>query len=195
MSSIEAFKLRDKSQLYTIPGDKPGYYKWWANESELQIILNKLGIPLSEIQPSLERNGHFYCIYVGVAVKESLRDRLNWHVNQINKPSNVKSGTLSTLRQTISSIVGENMLDNQSTNGFIDKLVVEFHPVDLPIKSQEAKEYIKKIESGLLSGEYFYILNIQENRHKFANEYNSKSTLRKLRNAAKNIPSQAEANL
>lgn len=44
MSEIEAFKLRDKVQLDTIPRNKPGYYKWWAQENELQIILNKLGI-------------------------------------------------------------------------------------------------------------------------------------------------------
>lgn len=187
MSKIDAFKLRDKSQLDTIPGDKPGYYKWWAKENELQIILNKLGISLDEIMPSLERKGDFYCIYVGVAVNESIRDRLNWHINQINKPTNVKNGTLSTLRQTISSIVGKNMLDTKATNDFIDKLVVEFHSVDLPIKSQEAKDYIHKIERDLLSGEHFYILNIQENKHKFATEYSSKSNLRKLRKTAKNI--------
>ena len=187
MCKLAAFELRDKTQFNSIPNDMPGYYKWWAKGRELQTILNKLGISFSEIETSLERDGDFYCIYVGVAIKESIRKRLNWHINQVNKSSNVKSGTLSTLRQTISSIVGENMLDNQATNDFIDKLVVEFHPVDLPIKSQLAKEYIHKIESNLLSGEHFYVLNIQENRHKLATEFGSKSTLMKLRKIARTI--------
>ena len=29
---IEAKKLREKENLKEIPNDKPGYYKWWANE-------------------------------------------------------------------------------------------------------------------------------------------------------------------
>ncbi len=180
---IQAYKLRDKTQLSKISNNKPGYYKWWATRESLDIILGKLNIKFKDIENYLEEKNGYFCIYVGVAIKESLKARLNWHINQINNPTNVKHGTLSTLRQTISSLVGKNMLDTKATNDFIDKLLIEYYLSDYPIKSQEAKDEIHKIEHNLLNGEELYILNIQDNHHKLS----PKKKICELRKIAKQI--------
>ena len=180
---IQAHKLREKENLNKIPNDKPGYYKWWATKKSLQIILDKLDISFQAIENFLEERDGLFCIYVGVAIKESLRNRLNWHINQVNNISNVKNGTLSTLRQTISSIVGANMLDTTATNNFIDTLYVEYHLINLPIKSQEARDKIHKIEADLLNCNTLYILNIQDNHHKLS----PRRKLTELRKTARQV--------
>lgn len=180
---IQAYKLRNKDELNKIPNDNPGYYKWWAPKDTLQKILNKLNIQFEDIKEYLEEKNGYYSIYIGVAIRGSLRARLNWHINQINNPSNVKNGTLSTLRQTISSLVGENMLDTNATNDFIDNLLVEYYLSNNPIKSQEAKDEIQKIEYDLLNCNLLYILNIKGNHHKLS----PKKKLTELRKVAKQI--------
>ena len=166
--TISAAILRNKDNLKAIPGDRPGYYKWWANKAELLIILRKLSIQFDEICNSLEQKNDRYCIYVGVAIKESLRNRLNWHVNDRHDVNRVKNGTVSTLRKTISSLVGNDATDKLATNEFIDKLFVEYFLSEKPIKSQEATNELRDIEKRLLGSEHLYILNIQENRHPLA---------------------------
>ena len=179
---IYAKELRKPENLARVPGDKPGYYKWWADRKSLDIILNALDIEFATIEPFLEERGGLYCVYVGIAVKESIQKRLDWHINQHHSNSHVKSGTLSTLRQSISSIVAHNQHDEEAANAFIDKLTVEFFPLELTIKSTEAKEAIHAIERRLLS-EHLHLLNIQENKH--PNAKSIKQKLKKLRKESK----------
>lgn len=165
---IRANKLRDKNNLKNMIENKPGYYKWWAEEKEVILLLTHLDLDTSitSIIDSLEKYDDKFCIYIGVAIKESVRDRLDWHINQINSPSAVKNGTLSTLRRTISSVLFQDMNLTNETNEFIDKLYVQPFYIDKPIKSQEAKEIIHNIEIGFLAhGDNLYLLNIQDNKH------------------------------
>ena len=180
---VFARELRNKDNLRAIPADKPGYYKWWAQKDNLQTVLDRLEMDFDAVKHCLEVKEGYFCVYVGVAIKESVRARLDWHVNQIHNPTNVKCGTLSTLRQTISAIVGQNMMDTVATNDFIDKLLIEYYLVDLPIKSQEAKETIGKWEKDLLNGNTLYLLNIADNHHPLA----PKQALKQLRKSAKQI--------
>ena len=150
---ILAKDLRKTKLIKTIPKDKPGWYKWWALKEVLEKLLNSKYIKnehLSYLLPHLTnkkiRGVDYYYIYVGIAVKESIRDRLNWHINQHHTISSVKSGILSTLRQTISSLVAGNQFDEKTTNRLIDSLFVEYFPINLEIKSDEAKEKIENIE-------------------------------------------------
>ena len=176
---IQASKLRDKNNLKNMIENKPGYYKWWAEEKEVIILLNHLDLEASIID-SLEKYNNKFCIYIGVAIKESVRDRLDWHINQINSPSAVKNGTLSTLRQTISSLLFQDMNLTKETNEFIDKLYVQPFYIDKPIKSQEAKEIIHNIEINFLAhNDNLYLLNIQDNKHKLSPRKKI-STLRKV---------------
>lgn len=179
-NTVKASCLRDKNNLEAIP-QCPGYYKWWAGRAALQVILDRLDMCFEDICSQLEMKGEMFCIYVGVAIKESVRARLDWHINQKHTYTPVKCGTLSTLRQTISSIVGSSMADENATNEFIDMLTVEYFLSEQPIKSAAAFDEIHAIERQLLSSNYLYILNIQDNKHALA----PTKQLRELRKQAK----------
>lgn len=178
---IDANLLRDPAQLSKIPNDKPGYYKWWATKKDTIRIFDGLGLNFSDYKQDLESNEGLYCIYVGIAIKESIRDRLDWHINDRHNKSAVKNRTLSTLRQSIASVIAGNQYDKEATNSFIDKLKVEYVALDFPIKSEEAKVEIHRMEKDLL-GKSLRVLNIQENHHAKATEIKKK--LRQLRKSA-----------
>ena len=161
---IKAENLRSTTVLQTLP-KSPGYYKWWAEKRELDVILNALNANTPEIVNALEKQGDLYCVYVGIAVKESLLKRLDWHVNDKHTASKVKNGTLSTLRQSISSIVARNQYDKKATDEFIDKLYVEWFESKNAVKSEAAKEEIESIEKNLINGTSLRPLNIRDNHH------------------------------
>ena len=144
--------------------DKPGVYQWWADKDDLLIILQALSMQFSNVQSDLEEQDGFYCIYAGMAWRESLRSRLNWHINQKNTISSVKSKFLSTLRQSIAAILGVPMTDTETVNNFMDRLRVSYDAIDFAIKSQEAKQAAHDWERNKFNSGKFYILNIQENR-------------------------------
>ena len=171
---ISAKQLREKIDIE----NKPGYYKWWAQKEEFDILLEKLDINIDDIKNSLEIKDNLYCIYVGIAVNESVGDRLNWHINDKHSFSKIKFKTLSTLRQTISSIISNNQADEKGTNEFIDKLKVEYFLFDYPIKSDEAEYKLNTIEKDLLQ-KNLYILNIRDNNHILSEPIKKK--LKKLR--------------
>ena len=77
---------------------------------------------------------------------ESIRDRLNWHINDTHTETRVKYGTLSTLRQSIASIIAHNQYDKKATDDFIDKLEVEYFFNEQPIKSANAKNELTCID-------------------------------------------------
>ena len=180
---IKAEELRDKENLKNI-AEKPGYYKWWAERRELDVILRELQVGFSDISSALEGKDGLFCIYVGIAAKESVRARLNWHVNDRHTESQVRNGTLSTLRQSIASIVAHNQYDKSATDAFIDKLYVEWFYSENAIKSETAKSELHDIEQTLLA-EHFRILNIQENRHPLSEK--TKTALKSLRKQSKNM--------
>lgn len=177
---IKAKELRNKTVLSNIPNKQPGYYKWWARESELLTILDALDVKSSEAVSYIEQKDGLYCIYIGIAAKESIRKRIDWHVNDLHTPSRVLNGTLSTLRQSISSIVSHNQFNKDATNEFIDKLEIEWFAIDDEIKSQVAIEKLHTIERDFMT-KYLYILNIQDNKFPQAQSIRkSLSALRKI---------------
>ncbi len=180
---IKTSSLRHIEELKKI-SSKPGYYKWWVSKVELDILLKVLDISFSKIESSLESKNDLYCVYVGIAAKESVRSRLNWHINDTHTASRVKNGTLSTLRQSISSIISHNQYDKISTDLFIDKMFVEYFYIDSPIKSDNAKTELHAIETKLMA-EYLRILNIQNNHYPLS--YSIKSKLKELRKESKDI--------
>lgn len=183
---LPAISLREKDVLLSVPNTLPGYYKWWARSDSLNKVLNSPALSKKykeELLPYLTKKvinkEEYYYIYVGVAIRESIRDRLNWHVNQHHTKTSVVSGFLSTLRQTISSLVAEDQYNETLTNDFIDELYVEYYSVNLPIKSDEAKIYIEQIEKDELK--YNLIpLNLRDNKN-----IQLKPFLSELKNARK----------
>ena len=163
MNIFRAKELRSKEGLASVSGDQPGWYRWWAPEPALRLLLGKY---YDGLEPSLTRGageleGYRY-IYVGVAIKESLRKRLNWHINQKHSVSSVKCGALSTLRQSISSLVGTSQGDKEATDNLIDMLTVECHPVELAIRSDQAKNEIGRTEASEMS-QHVLPLNLKSN--------------------------------
>ena len=144
--------------------DKPGVYQWWASKSDLLFILQALGMQFPNVQNDLEEQDGYYCIYVGIAWRESLRSRLNWHINQKNTISSVKSKFLSTLRQSIAAVLGVPMTDTDAVNDFMDRLQVSYGEMDFAIRSQDAKQAAHGWERNKFNSGKLYILNIQGNR-------------------------------
>ena len=185
MPTVAAKRLRVPAELAKVTCDKPGWYRWWAPRSALKKLL---GAQYRAILPKLTKGcgnlkGHRY-VYVGVAIKESIRARLNWHVNQKHSFGCIKHGTLSTLRQSISSLVGSSQGDEAATNRIIDQLTVEFFPVNSPIRSIEAKTLTERLERGEMQL-HSLPLNIQHNHNPHVAEF--KVHLKAARKEAKNM--------
>lgn len=180
---ILAERLRHPEELERVPNDQPGWYRWWAPKIALRQLLGNafdtIQLELTQGHGSLAGN---WCVYVGVAVKESIRARLNWHVNQKHVFTCIKHGTLSTLRQSISSLVGTDQGDEMATNQLIDQLTIEYFPVDMPIRSPEAKIYVEQIEREEMTINALP-LNIQHNHHPAIIDF--KKSLSAKRKAAK----------
>lgn len=183
---VSAKVLRNREEIFKVPNNLPGWYKWWVPEEMLGIILNSPYINneyLKTISPYLTTkkidNRNYYYIYVGVAIKGSIRSRLDWHINQKHSKSSVKSGFLSTLRQSISSLVCGNQYNEEETNNFIDNLIIEYYPINLKIKSKEAKEKIEAIEKQEINKNVLP-LNIRDNKNNVLKEY-----LKELNNVRK----------
>ena len=188
---IKAKDVRIKEKRLEIP-DKPGFYKWWAPKKAIKLLLDSQYIEdkyLSELLPELEItefNGTtYYYIYVGIAVKESIRSRLNWHVNQENTGSSIKSGFLSTLRQSISSLLSGDQSDSNATNDLIDMLMIEYETFDLPIRSQEAKKKIEQIENAEIK-KHLLPINLRGNKNPKIKKFS-----RELRTARKRAKAKA----
>lgn len=160
---------------------RPGYYKWWAKKSELNDLLKGLGETFSNVKDDIEKEDDLYCIYVGIA-RTSLRQRLNWHVNDKHTKKRVENGFLSTLRKSLSSVIAKDQYDKDKTNDFIDKLVVEFFYTGYKTKSEESTKKLLSIEKNLI-GKNLRILNIMENNHPKAAKI--KKRLQELRKEAK----------
>ncbi len=149
---VDASELRDPSQLNQVSDDQPGWYRWWAPIASVERLLDSPWISekcMTKLLPYLTagkgRLEGYYAIYVGVAVNEPIRSRLDWHVNQKHTLSAIRSGTLSTFRQSISSLVSADQADEINTNEFLDTLKIEYQVLPHPIKSEEAATAIKRI--------------------------------------------------
>ena len=158
MQGIELRDIAIQKQIST----QAGFYRWFM---PLELV-RELQIPFDGCT-YIEGQG--YLVYVGIA--KSMRQRLVWHITQVHRLSAVKSGFLSTLRQTLSGLARVPMDDTITVDKIIDKMFVEF-------------EYCKsKGEAQTIEEEYFQThvlpLNIMGNQHPFTRE------LKRLRKESK----------
>ncbi len=148
----------------------PGYYIWWFREDCVKKLLAPLpGVDYSQL--TSDRNG-YVVLYVGIAVDEPLVERAKWHICQRHTLSNVTKGFLSTLRQTISALLGVDMtLSERAVNDFMDdNCELEW----IPTKSGEEA---KAKETEELRTNY-YPLNIRDNSVVGRDTLNALSELR-----------------
>lgn len=117
---IESVKtLRD--ERFASVEKKSGVYTWWFKKSCLIGLLKELpNINISKLQHKKIDNTDYYALYFGIA--KNCRERASWHISQHHSVSFVRSGYLSTLRQTLSALLGKNMTEAEETvNSFIDE--------------------------------------------------------------------------
>ncbi len=121
-------RLEDKTQTFH---NCPGIYKWWATENQLKDFKKNHGEAESKNNgdyETCELNGKtLYCIYVGKALGQSLRKRLEHYV---------KNRDTSTVRKQIGEIIGEDVKSEKVTE-YINKLYVSCDAYELKIKSEE----------------------------------------------------------
>lgn len=179
---IKACELRRAEVLASVPGDKPGYYKWWASEPEFRFLVEKLEADFEECASRAEKRDGLYCIYVGIVWSRSLSQRICDHVMEKNSQPSIKHGGLSTFRQTISSIVAGDQSNQNASDDFIGRLYVEWFPVDLPMSSDSRKP-IEEIETKVINAN-LRILNGSKNHDRYFKERIRKN-LTAIRNAGK----------
>jgi hypothetical protein len=112
---------------------------------------------------------------------------LDWHINQRHTEGAVQNGTLSTLRQSLSSLVAGDQYNEAATNDFIDKLLIEYFPVEYEIKSTEAKIFLEENERNEMSS-HVLILNIKDNKRLEVKDF--RKDLSRLRTLSKRRGSQ-----
>lgn len=137
-----------------------GVYCWWFKRKVAEVLLEKLPLTPEELAKIQEREikgeGESYlALYFGIS--KNMLARAKWHILQKHSPSAVMHGTLSTLRQTLSALLGEEMSKSQDTvNEFIDINCYWEWEYDERYKQRETYE--------LSSTTKCYPLNIQENQ-------------------------------
>jgi len=133
MEIIYAKDLRDRDNKKKIPFE-PGYYRWWAKENEVKLLLKDYFSELfSYLRPGESEDNNlegYYLIYVGIASK--LRNRINIHVNQKHSKGNLDNDGLSTLRNTISVLLTGTQKGEKETNELMDKLKIQYFNIDTP---------------------------------------------------------------
>ncbi|DAB39947.1 MAG TPA: hypothetical protein CFH81_06950 [Sulfurovum sp. UBA12169] len=155
--------LRNKEVLNLISTD-PGVYKWYMP----QTLVDLLNVPMDGCE---YKDGFGYFVYVGIA--KNMRQRLDWHISQKHSKSSVKSGFLSTFRQTLCGLAKVPMDDEDTVNTIIDQMSIEF---SLCTSKDEAESIEKEIiHSSTLP------LNIMHNKHPFIKE------LKRLRSISKKL--------
>jgi excinuclease UvrABC nuclease subunit len=158
--------LRDKKVLDLISTD-PGVYRWYMPQS----LVDQLNIPIEGCD---YKNDYGYFVYVGIA--KNMRQRLDWHISQKHSKSSVRSGFLSTLRQTLCGLARVPMDDEQTVNTLIDQMSIEFIICS-------SKDDAESIEKEIIHGSTLP-LNIMHNKHPFVKE------LKRLRGISKRLESK-----
>ncbi|GHV27558.1 hypothetical protein AGMMS4952_09450 [Spirochaetia bacterium] len=160
---IDAKSLRTSTELQKIP-DISGWYKWWAKEDTARKLLGHF---FGELLPVLTKGtgelNEYYYLYVGI--DNSMRKRLNWHINQQHTAGYIKNGFLSTFRNSIASLIANDLFAETETNNIIDTFKIEYFPMDIPKKEIEATIEIPQMGSNVLP------INIQNNHNPRIQEF------------------------
>ena len=109
-------RLEILQQIKTI-NKSGGVYKWYITPQGAE----SLNIP---VNGTTMKNG-LHLVYVGLS--KNLRQRLNWHCGDQHRPSSIKSGTLSVLRQKINALLTDRWDNKELVDDFMNQhMLVEF---------------------------------------------------------------------
>ncbi len=144
----------------------PGWYTWWADEKTCRKLL---GDHFKHLWP-LMTEGSDDCkdkklVYVGITTKGDLWKRVGkWHILEKHTHSKVRRKTLSTLRQSLCSLLGDDWMDATTCNQVQDLMRVEIHPIQLPFRDSRLNEKTDHIERQMMN-DHVLPLNIQKNNN------------------------------
>lgn len=151
---VKELKEQDPN-LKSIPKEA-GIYRWWFPQELAEILLSSLkGIDLDLINKEEINHKEYWCLYFGIA--KNLRQRIHWHACQNHTTSTVKRGFLSTLRQSVSSLM---KLDQTTSTDKVNDILEQCY---WDWKTTDTKDTAKNIEKTELSNGYFP-LNVQDNK-------------------------------
>ena len=135
-----------------------GVYCWWFKREVAQTLLKELPLTqdeLSKIQRREIEGEEYWALYFGIS--RDMLGRAKWHITKKHKPTAVKYGTVSTLRNTLGALLGKDMSDSEkSVNDLMDENCYWEWEYDKEYKVRETNE--------LSSKDKCYPLNIQENK-------------------------------
>ena len=135
-----------------------GAYCWWFKKEAAERLISVLSLSEDEKTRIQRRtiDGHeYWALYFGIS--SDMLERAKWHIIQHHSESTVKYGTLSTLRKTISALLGVHISKSEDiVNDFLDKYCYWEWEHDDNYKQRETNE--------LSSQNRCYPLNIQENK-------------------------------
>lgn len=171
--------LKGKSYCPCLAGsDSYGTYRWWFHESSLK----QLGLSHNDTQSllSMTFQGHnYYALYFGIAIEETIRQRLHWHINQKHTQSSFKSGYISTLRLSLCALLLNPALKPtlQSSETVVNDFMDKYCVVEWCSYPQENKNKIREDEKSELNA-HQYPLNIQSNKWKLTNLRSKRKTIK-----------------
>lgn len=134
----------------------PGVYRWWFERKAAEQLLEPLqGVDTARILKENIDGKEWWCLYFGIS--KDLRMRVKWHVTQQHSASAVKSGFLSTLRQTITALLRKPASSSEDcVNEKLYACMWDWMPT-------ATLDDAKAMEKDMLSKGYFP-LNLQNNK-------------------------------
>ena len=160
METSKVSALRD-DKFKCVDKRRPGFYRWWFKKEAAQSLIKDMDEWLTDNDRFLTRefdDGEYVALYFGIST--DMRGRIRWHANQKHTSSTVSKGFLSTLRQTLSALLGSPMSESyQKINEFIDENCIwEWAYTDTP---EEARQI--ELETLSPNSPYYYPLNVEAN--------------------------------
>ncbi len=149
--------LKEKDPKFLSVAKEPGVYRWWFPRDLAEKLLKPLAdVDTKQISKEIVDGGEYWCLYLGIA--KDLRQRIRWHACQKHSPSAVKHGFLSTLRQSISALLG---LDQTMSAADVSDVLEKCYWDWCPTATKGDAEDIEKVQ--LISG--YFTINIQGNKN------------------------------
>lgn len=135
-----------------------GVYCWWFKREIAQTLLKELPLTqdeFSKIQRREIESEEYWALYFGIS--RDMLGRAKWHITKKHKPTAVKYGTVSTLRNTLGALCGIDMSKSE-------KVVNDLMDENCYWEWEYDKEYKVRETNELSSKDKCYPLNIQENK-------------------------------
>ncbi len=155
LEKVSVLKQQIQQKKCVVP-KSPGVYRWWFNEGDARLLMKPFGnaICWDKINMRGIEGNQYYALYVGISM--DLLGRIKWHATQKHSASTVKSGYLSTLRQSVSSLLGiDQSMSEKCVTAILERCYWEWEAIQNP-EVWEKKE--------LQQPDYYYPINLQNNQ-------------------------------